>query len=284
MCTFFFPTIVKGSFSLIQCVEIDNKNILYIQGNINCNTWWQIIIKVFICLNVVPQIVVISMFPCCLEEKRMNVRIFIFACLFPLPTILYLLLKNIPLIRKTKNTNVEDDIGLEETDTETTMEAHNPLKENEEQIVHILLQDYKCLSIYGIRFTWLGIHKVYRLILVVCNTYVTEPVPKLLIMTSILMVITIRNVFLKPYKDTRTNKTATLSYMANLCIAMLNLWKTVLVTFDCKTNCSFKDTLLWYFNLAENILMNWLPIIAALIWLVYSLFEKCRSKSKNEQE
>ena len=167
-------------------------------------------------------------------------------------------------------------------DTETTMEAHNPLKENEEQIVHILLQHYKCLSIYGIRFTWHGIHKFYRLILVVCSTYVTETFPKLLIMTSILMVITIGNVFLKPYKDTRTNKTATLSYMANLCIAMLNLWKTALVTFDCKTNCSFKDILLWYFNLAENILLNWLPIIAVGIWLVYSLFEKCQSKSKNE--
>ena len=96
------------------------------------------------------------------------------------------------------------------------------------------------------------------------------------------MVITTGNVFLKPYKDTRTNKTATLSYMANLCIAMLNLWKTALVTFDCKTNCSFKDILLWYINLAENILLNWLPIIAVGILLVYSLFEKYLSKSKNE--
>ena len=54
LCVLFsFQQIIKGSFSLIQCVEIDSKIILYIQGNINCNTWWQISIKIFLWLNVV---------------------------------------------------------------------------------------------------------------------------------------------------------------------------------------------------------------------------------------
>ena len=151
-----------------QCIQISTRiNSSSVHTYIFVCFTLRVILQWFVTQNAT---VVISMFPFYLEEKTMNVRIFIFACLFPLPIISYHLLKNIPLIRKTKNTNVIDDIGLEETDTESTMEAHNPLKENEEQIVHILLQHYKCLSIYGIRFTWLGIHKFYRLILVVCST------------------------------------------------------------------------------------------------------------------
>ena len=67
-------------------------------------------------------------------------------------------------------------------------------------------------------------------------------------MISILVLVTVGNVFLKPYKDTKANKTATLSYMANLCIGMINLWKTALVTFGCKSNCSMQTIILGYFQ------------------------------------
>ena len=153
---------------------------------------------------------------------------------------------------------------------------------NEEAILQTLLKHYKCLQVNGIHFTWLGIHQSYRVILVLCNTYITEPLPRLWAMTTVLMLITIANNFVKPYKDDKANKTAILSYAANLCIAITNVFKTAVVTFDCKINCSIVDTLLWYFSLCEKILMIYLPLVALVVWLICIGVQKSRSKDKKE--
>ena len=47
---------------------------------------------------------------------------------------------------------------------------------SEKVLIDNLLQHYRELKLFGIRFTWLCIHKLYRLTLVACNTFVTEPI------------------------------------------------------------------------------------------------------------
>ena len=153
---------------------------------------------------------------------------------------------------------------------------------NEEAILDTLLKHYKCNQVRGIRFTWLGIYQFYRVILVICNTYITEPLPRLWAMTTSLMLIAIANTLMKPYKDDKANKTAILSYAANPCIAMINVFKTGLVTFDCKINCSVVDTVLWYFTLCEKILLIYLPVVALAVWLISIGVQKSSSKDKKE--
>ena len=171
----------------------------------------------------------------------------------------------------------------------TELEAHSSKSatevihsKNEEAILDTLLKHYKCLQVRGIRFTWLGIHQAYRVILVVCNTYITEPLPKLWAMTTALMLTAVANTFMKPYQDEKANKTAILSYAANLCIAMINIGKIFLATFSCKRNCSVVDTLLWYFSLCEKILLIYLPLVAFVVWVIYVGIQKSRSKDKSE--
>ena len=96
--------------------------------------------------------------------------------------------------------------------------------------------------------------------------------------TTVLMLIAIANTLTKPYKDHKANITAILSYAANLCIAMMIICRTVLVTFDCKTNCSAVDTLLWYFSLCEKILLIYVPIVAFVVWFICMRVQKSRSK------
>ena len=52
------------------------------------------------------------------------------------------------------------------------------------------------------------------------------------------MTIAVANVFTRPYKDINTNRVAVLSDMANICIAMINLIKVSLVTYECQINCA----------------------------------------------
>ena len=96
------------------------------------------------------------------------------------------------------------------------------------------------------------------------------------------MLIAIANTFMKPYKDNKANKTAISSYAGNLSIAMINVFKTAPVTFDCKTNCFLVEILHWYFSLTEKILLIYLPSMAFVIWLIFMGVQKSISKDKKD--
>ena len=150
----------------------------------------------------------------------------------------------------------------------------------EEEIVECLLKHYKCLSAFGIRFTWLGVHKIYRVALVACRTFITEPVAKLYAMSALVMIMTALNAVIKPYKDKRANMTAILSYIANLCIAGLSLVKAHLVAFGCNTNCQYRDTVVAYMGTVEDAFLLYAPFVALRLWVACIGLQKCLRKHK----
>ena len=83
---FSYQKVVMGAFTLVQCVNIQDLTVLFIQGNVECYTWWQIGIILYICTSVIPIFFVLAHLPFCLKDKKMYVKVFILACLFPLPT------------------------------------------------------------------------------------------------------------------------------------------------------------------------------------------------------
>ena len=84
---FSYQRIVMGTFALVQCVDIEDSTVLFIQANVEFDTWWQIGILVYICICVVSIFFVLAHFPYSVRDKKMSVRAFILACLFPLPAI-----------------------------------------------------------------------------------------------------------------------------------------------------------------------------------------------------
>ena len=147
-------------------------------------------------------------------------------------------------------------------------------------VVDCLLKHYKCLSLFGIRLTWLGVHKIYRVALVACRTFIIEPVKRLYVITALVLAMTVVNSLVKPYKDQRANTTANLSYVANLCIAALNLVKAHLVAFGCDTNCQFRDKVLQYMDTVEDVLLMYAPVAAVGLGLIYKGFQKIFKKRK----
>ena len=149
-----------------------------------------------------------------------------------------------------------------------------------EAIAECLLKHYKCLRLFGIRFTWLGVHKIYRVTLVACSTFITIPISRLYAMGALVMTMAAANAIIQPYKDQTANRTATLSYMANLCIATLSLVKVHLVAFGCDTSCQYRDTVVQYMNTFEDILLLYAPIAVIVLWVVNKGLQKCLKKCK----
>ena len=54
---------------------------------------------------------------------------------------------------------------------------------SEIEILTALLEHYRELNLFGVKFTWLCIHTLYRVVLVACNTFIAEPISRLCLMT-----------------------------------------------------------------------------------------------------
>ena len=87
---FSYQQIVIGAFQLVQCVEIGDRKVLYIQSDIACN--WQypmkFYIEIYICTTIVPIFFVLSHAALYVKDKNMSIMTFVMACIFPLPAIL----------------------------------------------------------------------------------------------------------------------------------------------------------------------------------------------------
>ena len=289
---FSYQKIIKGAFSLIQCVDIDDIKVLYIQGNIQCYTWWQVATEIYLYISVVPVFITLAICPFLVKNKEMSVAMLILACLVPVPVLFYqiilTLIRSIRNYRKSKKVQKQsinevldyirqiiwyipmhyEDRNIpfnKETDTDTSFRmyvdgaensslqetphscTHNTEKienienclryrinkvdmkegangsdvrcteditmlssdqktKSEEVVSYILLKHYRTLRFLGIPMTWLGVHKLYRMALVACYTYIKEPLPRLSAMTILVMVMGLATMGIKPYKDDKAKK------------------------------------------------------------------------------
>ncbi len=293
---FSYQKIVSGAFSLIQCIEIGNKTVLYEQANIQCYTWWQIVIQLYVFCNAIPVFFAVSHLPFKVETKALSPAMFVAICLLPAPYIVcHIFWKTVQKTKtivsqkslapvccsttkaQTQDVNTAGDNSQHETSSATAVQDYS---ETEVVILHTLLHHYRKLEFFGISFTWLAVHKIYRLLLVACYTYTTDSFVRICTMTAMLLVITTGNSILKPYSDHRANTTATLSFTANICVAVCNMCRAGLVKFSCLTNCSSRPELLWYLALIDTVLLKWVPVATLAGWAVFMVVSRCLSKSK----
>ena len=149
-------------------------------------------------------------------------------------------------------------------------------------MIRTLLKHYKTIKVFGMKLTWLCFHKLYRTILVACNTYITEPLTRIYFMTLVLLIMAGLDAIVKPYKNNTANSVAVLSYVANICIAIVNIGKGYMITFASITNQSFRNSLLSYLDTCENVLLIYLPVAAAGIWVINQGIRKCTKNVKNK--
>ena len=152
--------------------------------------------------------------------------------------------------------------------------------DSKEAITETLLKHYKTVKLFRISFNWLGIHKIYRMILVACNTYISDSVVKLCTMTSFLLGIMLLHYLLKLYRKRPANVTAAFSYVANCGIAIINLVKAGWSDYGCQTNSSNKSKVLEYFETVEQILLVYVPITSVCLWFLSTLLQKMCKKIK----
>ena len=153
--------------------------------------------------------------------------------------------------------------------------------ESEKIITEHLLKHYKAMKICGVPMTWMAFHKLYRMSLIWCHTYIMEPLPRLSAMSVLAIFVTLITIFVKPYKETTANNIAILSHTASICISLINIVKSTLIVGDYDPN-ELVRTMVKYFDLCEVILLTWIPVVAIALWLLYTIGKISKSKIKGK--
>ncbi len=68
---FSYQKIVTGIFTLVQCVEVDQSNVLYVYGELQCYTWWQHVLHIYIFMAVI-SFFVFGCFSLAIQDPRWN--------------------------------------------------------------------------------------------------------------------------------------------------------------------------------------------------------------------
>ena len=92
---FTYQQMIKGAFTLVQCVQVTNTTVLYIYGSLECYTWWQVAIQIFIFSNLIPALFVLSSATYHVRDRKMSIKVFHLACLFPIPVFFVHILKSL---------------------------------------------------------------------------------------------------------------------------------------------------------------------------------------------
>ena len=394
-----YQKVMQGAFLLVQCVTLRDHEVLHIDANVTCFTWWQTVCEFYLGTCVIPVFLVLAFGPYLVEKRKLSVAMFVLACILPLPVAFCLLVFEI-LVKGKLNlrtfdhkhcsnssddnnyhspedgnsnsgsahieTDYSPDDGNSKSGSDDTENYHslddqnsnsgsdddenyhslddgnsnsgsdddenyhslddqnsnswsdddehyhsldngnsnswsdddehyhsldngnsnsrsdyNQCSESEKVITEHLLKHYKALKICGVPMTWLAFHKLYRMSLIWCHTYITEPLPRLSAMSVLAILVTFITIFVKPYKETTANNIAILSHAASVCISVINIVKSTLIVGNYDPN-ELVRTMVKYFDLCEVILLTWIPVVAIALWLLYTIAKISKSKIKGK--
>ena len=269
---FSYQKLALSTFSLLHCVPVHNSLILFVNGSIQCYQTWQYVLFVYMAVSIVPFCVLLMFGPSLLKEGLISCKEFIVSSLIPLP---FILTWPFRLWTKRKSVNVEA----------------TPVGPQAGVIYDVLqgsCRDFRIARL-SISMCWAGVLVALRSCLILAYTFIIDPLWRLSVMFFVVQLSLVLQVKIWPYTKTADNIAATLSGVALLVVAFVNLIRA-----------AFEDAqyipegpshvFMNVGEVVESILLVWLPVVAAslivlavlyrLIHLVYNGIKKIRKSSR----
>ncbi len=209
----FYQQIANVAFSLLHCINSGDQSILFIDGTVTCYQPWQIIVFVFAFNWVIGIIPVFMFLPGLLEVQLISVSHFFYACLMPVPILIYWLVR----FYRNKLTRGTSDGSV------------TPWHE---EALRILQKTFvKTTDRKGLPICWIGFMKVRRLALVILFTFFGNLVARVCLMCFVIQLFLLFHLTTRPYQDDLANNVYTASLLATLAIGILNIMKAACVEF-----------------------------------------------------
>ncbi|XP_066923316.1 uncharacterized protein [Clytia hemisphaerica] len=195
---FCYKNLSKISFNFIHCVPIKETAVLYIAGDIECYTSWQIANFIFLAIWVLPFPIASTAAYNLHKKKHISVWLFITCLTFPIMTPFFYLRKKQRWLSESEEKKIQEK--LYET-------FETPYKTN--------------------MFWWEAWRLYERLILSFLATYLIDPVVRMTILAPIITIYLIIHYYVNPYKNNVLTKLDLSSYFCLCLHAVINMFRSV---------------------------------------------------------
>ena len=246
-----YANLASMSFDLLTCVPIRSEKRLFYDGNIACFQPWQFLFVAFDCVFFVPFLFVLMWGSFKLYRGTVSVANFLLACCLPLPILLYwayiaLIYRARPLVRVG-----EQPAGQASTEISVERVLYDPFKRPEEGS--------------KLSLSWEGVMIGWRLILIVLNAFINDPLSRLLVMTSFCVLFLLHHCIAQPFRDDTANTVETISL---LCVVQLGIINTFFASFhSLGVPLQGSNPLISWaraFQVVEIIILGFVPAVACL--------------------
>ena len=247
-----FASIAVLSFKMINCIEIDGENYLYIKASVLCYTTLQKVIMVIIASWVLP--FPFSLYVSCylLRSCRITPNQFIFISIFP-PSILIYMLKS----------------RLQEDSSCLSLENAMLAKE----ILRVVNQPFRNISGKSFKIQWESVLILRRLVLIILSTFFISPFQKLYPIGFLLVSYLIHHIIMQPYKDASLNIMEGASIAVLCFLTLLNNFWAFSDEIDIRNNEMLGK--IGQLLICVELVILLIPLLACFSFSIMALVRKC---------
>ena len=250
-----YSTMTVTCFSLLSCVNLGPfGKVLFIDGSIQCYTWWQFIVITIVCIWIASLPIAIYTASWLLHADMLSTENFLLSLLLPLPTIVYWL-----YVCVTHQNNNELEAGIEDG---------NRRSENAEEMQDLLEGPFRHYNgkenNRKYRLSWESIFIGRRLILTFIKTFVTDVLIRLYLMLFFMASFTLHHIYVRPFVSNFLNSIELMSLCVLSLICALNILPAFIYMNPMATSFYIQN-LADVFHQTETILMLVFPSVIGFI-------------------
>ena len=254
-----YTTLATVSFNLLCCVPIGTEKRLLYDGNVVCFQWWQYILIAFVCIFVVPFVFVLLWGSYKLYGGTLSVGKFLLACIFPLPSLTVWIIVSFFWI-----------MGY-------PVNGHStPCQATRNSIERVLYDSFKRPEDgRKLSLSWESIMIGRRLILVMMKAFVSNPLPRVLIMSLFCFLFLLHHVVAQPFRDSIANTAETISLLSIAVLGTGNVFFASFLSLAVPFNDHFSD---WWkvFQGVEIVILCFAPAVFGLLVVIAVLSQLFR--------
>ena len=254
-----YTTLASVSFNLLRCVPIGSEKRLFYDGNVVCFQWWQYILITFISTFIVPFVFVLLWGSFKLYSRTISVGKFLLACCLPLPCLLHW--AYVSLLCGARSVTSQDSSSNQLSRNSVERVLYDCFKRSE---------DGSKLSL-----SWEGVMIGRRLILIVVKVFISDPFPRLLIMSFWCFLFLLHHALIQPFRNGIANVVETISLLCIVLVGMVNVFFASFLSLAVPSNDYFSS---WsnVCQLVEIVILCVVPAVFGLLVAAAFLSQICR--------
>ena len=267
VCYFLFNyiNISNMTFILLACAPVKDKEVLYIDGTVECLQPWQGVFILIAIIHVCPFFMAVIFSRTLLENGRISLTQFFLSYFIPLPMLVFWLILYQMKWKHTQGMPIED---AEHDQPVIMLPKENRAEIIKEQILGIIEQPFINYNNAESARHWEGILIFRRLVLSATAAFTTEPLLFITLQTVTCLIFLLWHIHVQPFGTKTANYLETISLSVLTVVGICHVIQATLLSAGVPAAGPSK-TQIYVTDWIEWVLVNLLPILLILTLILF---------------